>query len=256
MKENGISAVVNTCNSASTLRRTLASLRGFDQIVVVDMESTDGTRDIAAEFGAKTVVFPKGDINIVEPARDTAIRSADCGWVLVVDSDEAIPDGLRQYLYDYIAGDGADDALALPFTSVFMGRRVRGHSEYHVRFFRRDKASWPPEIHSHVRISGTTGRVPQRPELCVMHYDNPTMHGRIEKINRYSDNEVSKRLGRRYSTASLLLRPAWFFFKSLILKGGFRDGRRGLFRAYMDMFYQAALLGKHFEQTHPTDDTL
>lgn len=243
-----ISAVLNTYNAASQLPAALEALRGFDEIVVCDMESTDNTREIASQYGARVVIFPKGDYNICEPARDFAIHSATHEWVLVVDADEVVPQELRHYLYDYTSRPDCADALDMPFTSMFMGRPTHTRTEYHVRFFRRDKAYWPPIIHAHVRIDGTTGRVPARPELCIRHFDNPTVAQRINKINRYSDNEVEKRLGRRYGTAALLLRPGWFFIKNFLLKGGFRDGRRGIIRAYLEMMYQVALLGKHLEK--------
>lgn len=242
-----ISVVINTWNAASQLPRALEAVKDFDEIVVIDMESTDGTPDIARRYGARVVTFPKGDINIVEPARDFAIHSAANLWVLVVDADEVVQPALRQYLYDFIKAPVAD-ALSIPFQSIFMGRNAT-KSESHVRFFRQDRATWPPVIHCRVNIDGLTAKVPDRRELRIIHFDDPSMHRRFEKLNTYTDNEVPKRLGRRYSAMSLLFRPWLFFFKTLIFKGSIRDGRRGIIRAYMEATYQVALLGKHLEQT-------
>lgn len=248
----GISVVINTYNAAEQLPRALASAAGFDEIVVCDMESTDDTAAIARAAGARVVTFPKGDYNICEPARDFAIHSACHCWVLVLDADEAVPDALRQYLYDYIGRPDAADALSVPFTSMFMGRPSSDSGERHVRFFRQDKAAWPPTIHSHVQIDGRTEAVPASKGLHIEHFDNPTLARRIDKLNRYSDSEVPKRLGRHYGIASLMWRPWWFFFKKLVLKGAIRDGRRGLVQAYMEMMYQVALMGKQIEQTDKT----
>lgn len=244
-----ISAVINTYNASSQLEDALRSVVDFDEVVVCDMESTDNTRDIARRYGARVVTFPKGNINIVEPARDFAIHSASSEWVLVVDADEVVPGTLRKYLYDYIERPDAADALSIAFDSIFMDRTVTTRPERHVRFFRKDKATWPPEIHSRVRIDGTTALAPASKELRIRHFDNPTVGARIAKLNRYSDNEVPKRLGKRYSTLSLLARPWFFFFKMLILKGAWRDGRRGIVRSYLEMMYQVALMGKHLEAT-------
>ncbi|MDE6109591.1 MAG: glycosyltransferase family 2 protein [Muribaculaceae bacterium] len=246
---NKISVVINTWNAAAQLGRALESVRDFDEVVVCDMESTDGTVELARSYGARVVTFPKGDYNICEPARDFAIHSASHPWVLVVDADEAVPPALREWLYDYIRRPDAADALSVPFASMFMGRFTSTKAERHVRFFRRDKACWPPIIHSRVRIDGRTDKIPARRALEIEHFDDPSLARRFDKLNRYSDNEVPKRLTRRYSTLSLLVRPWWFFFKMLILKGSIRDGRRGIIRAYMEMVYQIALLGKHLEQT-------
>ena len=78
-----ISVAINTYNSAKYLPEVLDSLKGFDEVVVCDMESTDDTVDIALAHGCRVVTFPKGNINICEPARNTAIRSASNEWVLV-----------------------------------------------------------------------------------------------------------------------------------------------------------------------------
>ena len=250
-----ISVVINTYNAAPQLERALRSASAFDEIVVCDMESTDNTRRLAESYGAKVVIFPKGDYNICEPARDFAIHSASHRWVLVLDADEAIPERLKDYLYAYIRRPDCADALSVPFESMFLGRFTSTRRERHVRFFRQDKAVWPPIIHSKVVIDGSIGRIPARKGLCIEHFDNPSISARIAKLNRYSDNEVPKRLDRRYSTLSLLTRPWFFFFKMLVLKGSWRDGRRGILRAYMEMMYQVALMGKHFEATHTDSNT-
>lgn len=84
----GISVVINTYNEAKNLQECLDSVKGFDEIVVCDMESTDETVEIARRNGCKTIIFPKGSHTICEPARNTAIQSASNPWVLVLDADE------------------------------------------------------------------------------------------------------------------------------------------------------------------------
>ena len=243
-----ISVVINTYNAASQIRETLESVKDFDEIVVCDMESTDETVAIAKEYGCKVVTFPKNGHNICEVARDFAIHSASNKWVLVVDADERVQPALRRYLYEYIERPVTAEALSVPFASMFMGKFTSTKAERHVRFFMQDKAYWPPIIHARVKIDGTTGSIPARRELEIEHFDDPSMSQRIDKLNRYTDNEVEKRLSRKYSTLSLLVRPWLFFFKMLILKGSIRDGKRGIIRAYMEMMYQVGLLGKHLER--------
>ena len=84
LMENKISVAINTYNEENSLGEILEYLKGFDEIVVCDMESTDGTVRIAKEFGCRVVTFPKGDYNIAEPARNFAIQSATYPWVLVI----------------------------------------------------------------------------------------------------------------------------------------------------------------------------
>ena len=96
-----ISVVINTYNAEEHLREVLDAVKGFDEIVVCDMESTDSTTDIARRYGCKIVTFPKAGHKSAEPARTFAIQSASSEWVLVVDADEIIP---MHYVNIYMTG--------------------------------------------------------------------------------------------------------------------------------------------------------
>ena len=61
-----ISAVVNTYNEEKKIDRCLASLKGFaNEIVVVDMMSTDKTRELAKNYNAKIFKHKKIILNNV-----------------------------------------------------------------------------------------------------------------------------------------------------------------------------------------------
>lgn len=250
-----ISAVVNTYNAEKYLDEVLTALKPFDEIVVCDMESTDRTLDIARAHGCRIVTFPKGDITIVEPARDFAIQAASNPWVLVVDADEIVPPELSEYLYIRVRRGDCPEALNVPMINRFMGKFSKTPPDYHVRFFRKDKASWPPTIHSQVQIDGRTEKIP----ACLagvhfLHLADSTMQERVEKLNRYTDRELERRRSKGWGIGALMYRPVWFFLKSYLFKQGFRDGRRGLIRAYMQGAYQAVLISKLIEEQNQTPE--
>ena len=242
--DNRIAAVINTYNAAEHLDRVLRSLSDFDEVVVCDMESTDDTVAIARSHGARVVTFPKGNHTICEPARDFAIHSTSCPWVLVVDADELVPDTLLKYLRDRVASPGFRSALLVPRINLFMGRPATATPDYQLRFMRPDSATWPAVIHARPEINGPVERIPARKELSLQHLDNPTIASRLEKLNRYTDYEVPKRMHKHYGATKMLIRPWWFFIKSLLIGGGWRDGRRGIAKAYMVATYQMILLAK------------
>ncbi|MBO4995910.1 MAG: glycosyltransferase family 2 protein [Muribaculaceae bacterium] len=244
-----ISVVINTYNASRHLVEVLESLTRFDEVVVCDMESTDDTVSIAKAFGCKVVTFPKGEHKICEPARDFAIHSASNEWVLVVDADEVVPDSLRMYLYETIADDAFSDAIAIPRKNMFLGKYVADTPDYQLRFFRQDKTYWPPIIHARPQVDGNVLQIPaSRKDLYLIHLDDPDMSSRIDKMNRYTDYEVPKRIGkRRYGIGKLFFRPMWFFIRSYLLGKGYRDGRTGMIKAYMAMMYQITLMSKLME---------
>ncbi len=124
-----ISAVLNTYNAAEHLDEVLDALHGFDEIILVDMHSTDETRAIATRHGARIIDFER--CGICEPARNAAIQAASNPWVLIVDADEIVPPALRDYLYKLISSPNPPAALRLPLRNYFMGCEMLPLSQLH-----------------------------------------------------------------------------------------------------------------------------
>ncbi len=83
----GLSMIVK--NEAETLRHCLQSVSGVvSQIVIADTGSTDGTVDIAREFGATVISVPWE--NHFANARNAALELMETEWVLVLDADEEL----------------------------------------------------------------------------------------------------------------------------------------------------------------------
>jgi len=77
-------------NEEANLARCLDSVRDLaGQLVIVDTGSTDGTRRIAAAYGAEVVPF---DFTFPDfaAARNRAIARARGRWILVLDADETL----------------------------------------------------------------------------------------------------------------------------------------------------------------------
>lgn len=145
----GITVIIHTYNAEKYLVQVLEHLKGFDELLVCDMESNDNTLQICKDHGCRIITFPKGNHNIVEPARDFAIHHAANPWILEVDADEIVTEELRRYLYRLTAQQNCPDGLYIPRKNYFMGRFMHANYPNHIlRFFHRDKTTWPPYIHS------------------------------------------------------------------------------------------------------------
>src|SRR5262245_35181283 len=74
-------------NEAAHLEAALESVRGLaDEIVVADTGSVDGTREVAARFGARLLGFEWCDD--FSAARNFVLEHATGDWVLSIDADE------------------------------------------------------------------------------------------------------------------------------------------------------------------------
>lgn len=252
MNDGKISVVVNTFNAEKHLGQVLDSVRGFDEVLVCDMESTDSTVSIAREYGCRVITIPRGDIRIVEPVRDYSIHQAKYSWVLVVDADELIPAALRSYLYDFIRGNDGASGLRIPRRNRLMGHAMHGYyPDYNLRFFRKDVTSWPASIHSQPVVNGRVESIPSgNKNLAIDHLDDRSIRERLDKINLYTEYDMRKRLDRHYSSSAFLYRPLGRFLKSYVLKGGFRDGIPGLIFAWLEAVQQFSILAKLYEYRH------
>ena len=244
-----ISVVINTYNARQHLQKVLESVKGFDEVVVCDMESTDDTVAIAREYGCKVVTFPKGDHTCCEPARTFAIQSASNPWVLVVDADEIVTPELREALYG-VEKEGMSPVAGyyIPRQNMFMGMFVRDfHYDYQLRFLVREGTEWPPTIHSLPKVPGRVEKLKAPKEARLLHLMDETMHEYVAKMNVYTDNETEK---KQYGVAALFWRPLWRFFKSYVMDGSFRMGIRGLIRSGMHAVYQFILVAKIIEKRY------
>ena len=247
---NKISVVINTYNAAKHLEAVLKSVKDFDEVLICDMESTDNTLDIARAYGCKVVTFERKQYNIVEPAREYAIHEAKHDWVLVVDADELVTPELKDYLYKLIQQPDSPVGLWIPRKNYFMGRFLHCHYPDHIlRFFRKDKTHWPPFVHSMPEIDGKVERIPaKRQELAFVHLANDSVENIVSKTNQYTLNELERKRLRHYGALSMLWRPFFRFFKTYVLKGGFRDGRPGFIKSVLDGYYQFIFLAKKYEE--------
>ena len=247
--ENRISVVINTRNAAQHLEQVLRSVQGFDEVLICDMESTDETLDIARRHHCRIVTFPKGEHNSAEPARNFAIQSAACDWVLVVDADELVTPELRDYLYRRIREHDCPAGLYIPRLNRFMGHYTRSIARDHqLRFFRKEGTVWPPHVHTSPSVKGSTQRIPATEKnVRLIHLADESISQLLQKTDRYTNDEILKHAGKRNTLAALLFRPAWRFFRFYVLKLGFLDGRTGIIQAGMAALYQFVEVAKAIE---------
>jgi len=150
-----ISVVINTLNEEKNLPRAIASIKGLaDEIIVVDMQSDDRTKEVAEGLGA--LVYDHKRTGYVEPARNFAIAKAVGPWVLVLDADEEIPPKLAKKLRVFAQKEGAD-FYRIPRKNIVFGswlRHSRWWPDYNIRFFKKGKVTWNEVIHSVPMTSG------------------------------------------------------------------------------------------------------
>ncbi len=247
-----ISAVINTKNSAETLRRCLSSLMFVDQIVVVDMESTDNTLEIAKDFSAD--IFPHKDVQYVEPARNFAVSKAKGEWVLVIDADEEVPPQLAQKILAIVEDKNSETfAYFLPRKNIIFDRWIEKTGwwpDYQLRLFRRGAVQWEDTIHAAPQVSGRCEELAAKEEWAIRHHHYQTIEQYIERLNRYSTIELTSGSVASFSTSpAKTIKTFWDeFFRRCFAEKGIEEGMHGLSLSYLQSFYQLSVVLKSWQQ--------
>src|SRR6185369_13542748 len=87
-----ISAVIITFNEESNIRAACESVAWADDILVVDSESTDQTREVAAACGARVLINPWPGF---AAQKQLATDSATHDWIFSLDADERVSEELK-----------------------------------------------------------------------------------------------------------------------------------------------------------------
>ncbi|HYV25023.1 MAG TPA: glycosyltransferase family 2 protein [Pyrinomonadaceae bacterium] len=236
-----ISATIITFNEAGKIRAACESVAWADELVVVDSESTDDTREIAAECGARVITHPWPGF---AEQKQFAAEAATHDWIFSLDADERLSYELRNSIEELRSADESTlaDGYSIARRAYYMGRWIRGGGWYpdrQLRLYRKSRGHWlGPHIHESVKMDENA-----RVEILagdLLHYttDNPIEHRRMIE-ERYAPLGAQKMFGQGKRASSLkvaTIGPATFI-RSYVLKGGFRDGRAGFEIARMAAYH-------------------
>jgi len=190
MSRPSVSLVINTLNAAADLPDCLASCPWADEIVVVDMHSTDRTREIATAAGARVLLTePRG---YVEPARNFALSQARCDWILLLDADERLH-GSEEDVAALMRSAGPDVAAYQLKRVNHLGRWTIRDSGWgddpQVRLLRRGAAEWSDVIHAKPRLTGRLLSAPVDGPVWIEHFNFTDLAHFATKLTRYAAKE-------------------------------------------------------------------
>lgn len=234
-----IALCVSTRNAAAQLQGCIDSVRGWvSEIVVVDMESEDGTLEIARKAGATVVQVPAA--GWAEPGRQAGIDAATQPWMLVLDADERAASGVRALVESYMTREDVD-GVWLPRQNFQFGWWVEGSGiwpDWQLRLFRRDRTHWPGDrLHIGAQVGGRLERAPALPENAIVHHSFPSVSACLKMIDRYTTLEAERlrELGRKPTLWRLMGVPLARFAELYLFKRGYRGGRYGLAIALLSL---------------------
>lgn len=227
-----ISATIITLNEAANIGDACKSLAWADEIVVVDSGSSDQTRKIAEDQGARVIVR---DWPGFAAQKQFASEQASHDWIFSLDADERVSDELQASITSLLKHSENDlaDGYRISRRSYYQGRWIKGggwYPDWQLRLFRKPRGRWQPRhIHESVKLD-SEGRV-ARLSGDILHYSvRDAAHHHRMIGERYAPLAAQQMFdeGRQTSALRIATAAPAAFVGSYLLKGGFRDGLAGI----------------------------
>lgn len=254
-----ISVVIHSLNEEKNIEDCINSAKLLtDKILLVDMESSDKTVDIASSLKIPVFNFPK--TNYVEPAREFGISKAKTDWVLILDADERITPELAIEILDIIGQSQIEsdkispnktDSIRLnpiksdfishykiPRRNIFAGKKWLKHGgwwpDYQIRLINKKYfIEWPKRIHATPHIKGEMGYL----KNPLLHYFHGDLSRMVQKTVVFEDieSDLLFKANRPANTLIFFRKHIAELFRRLIKNLGFLDGPFGI----IESIYQA-----------------
>jgi glycosyltransferase involved in cell wall biosynthesis len=232
--DHSIAVCIVCRNERDRLGPALDSVQWADEILLLDLDSTDGSGDFAEQRGVKVVRRPA--VPIVESVRNEIAAHATSDWILVLDPDERITPGLAAALREAAATDS--DAVILPRMNIDLGFAPESpvhRFEPQLRMYRRSRVSWPAFPNAWPDVApGRIYRVPLRDDLVMVHDRSRNIPEILERVVRYAPAQAQAMYdsGQRFTAAAMVRTLADKAHKQFVHANPWREGIPGLLRAW------------------------
>lgn len=238
-----ISVIIITYNEEDKISNCLQSVLWADEIIVVDSNSTDKTREIAQKFTRNVYTI---DWQGYGPQKNKALHFSSSEWVLSIDADEIVSDELRDEILDTLASSKFD-GYKIPRLTQYCHKFLKHGGwwpDYTLRLFKRESTHFSDsQIHEKAIVNGKTFKL----KNPILHYRSSSLHDTLSRMNNYSTiwAEENKHI-RKGGVFIGFLHSAWSFFRTYIVRLGFLDGKEGFLMAIstsIGVFYKYTKLG-------------
>lgn len=220
-----ISVTILTKNSERSLKKTLDSLRAFDQVILLDSGSSDQTLEIAKSY--PNVQIHSTSFKGFGPLHNEAAALASRDWIFSIDSDEIVTEELAKELLTLELDPSK--VYVIERHNYFNGKRIKGCAGW--------SPDWVTRLYNKQRTRFSDALVHEKvieDNLSPIRLKNPLLHTPyleiadfLAKMQHYTALSAEQTKRRPPSFLKILLHTWHAFFKSYVLKGGFLAGKEG-----------------------------
>src|SRR5690554_5044011 len=217
-----LTVIIPTFNEEAYVEDALFSVSFADEVIVIDSFSTDKTPEIAKKHAAK---FLQRKFDNFSNQKNFAIKEATGDWILFLDADERVTHSLETEILETIKNPSHSGYL-INFPHFYMNRFLYNHSDDVLRLVKREGAHFTGTVHEKLHCNGSIGKL----ENKMLHFTYKGLDNYIQKKESYAWFQAQQQFdkGKKATWFHLFIKPTYRFFRSFVLKGGFRDGVPGL----------------------------
>ncbi len=248
-----VSVFIIAKNEEDRIPHTLKSVVDWaDEVVVVDSGSSDKTVEVATHLGAKVVYHEWQGYGPQKVFGESICRH---NWLLNIDADEAVSDGLRDEMLAMFADSKEPESKAWRFDIRILSRFAIKPGRFSpsndpVRFYHKDYAGFKDSsVHDSVIFkAGKEGEIGKFKHMVIHRCFRSFRHA-VEKINFYSDMQAADMVarGRKPSTIRIVFEPLFAFLKAYTLRRYFLLGLDGFYESVLYAFARTLRFAKASE---------
>lgn len=239
---NMLSVVLATYNEEKNIAKCLTAIKDLaDEIIVVDGSSTDQTKQIAENLGAK--VFQTTNKKNFHINKQMAMDKATCDLILQLDADELVDNELKTFIKKLLHSLEKKEKLSaaawwIKRKNFFCNRWLSKGGQYPdpvIRLYLKNKAHLPAkDVHEQMQVDGLIADA----EGHILHYSNPTFQDYWRKFQTYTSFKAQQLAATKlvinpFSFFNyLLIKPVVTFFSIYFRHLGLVDGWQGFVFAF------------------------
>lgn len=262
MNKLPITVIVPVRNEEKNLPTFLPLLKDFDEVLIIDSDSDDATKEIVEKFNYPLIQFQWN--GHYPKKRNWTLQNVPIKneWVFFVDADEFMTEEFMEGLRDAFKDTRNYVGYWISYNNYFMGKKLNhGDPIRKLALFKKtageyeridaedDNKQWGyagVELHEQPVLEGAIGYIKGN----VDHRENRGLEAYIKKHNEFSTWEAyhylkdsnSNALCSLHQKVKYALMDSWclsylYFFYIYIIKLGFLDGKAGFVYAQLKKQY-------------------
>ncbi|HVT84781.1 MAG TPA: glycosyltransferase family 2 protein [Chitinophagaceae bacterium] len=221
-----LSVAIITLNEEKNIFRCLDSVKDLaDEIVIVDSFSTDKTREIVLQFGARFIEHAfEGYIQ----QKNRALQQTAHDNVLLLDADEALSGELKKSILKEKENNFPAEAYRMNRCTNYCGKFIKHglwYPDQKVRLIKKQIGEWGG-VNPHDKIVLQPGTEIKHLTGDILHYSYNSIDEHVAQNNKFSSISAAAlfQQGRKTNWFKVVFNPTWAFIHSYFLRLGFLDG--------------------------------